>query len=317
MIESIKYKPFDERTVDVQYHNLLKKIMEQGRKFRPIHARLPENKNLEHKESLELTGEILQFDMRNGFPLLPVRDLSKSFKGALGEIIGFMRGAQTMEELKSAGCPNIFWERWVSEEKCKIFGLPPHDLGPGSYGATMRRTPTNDGIFDQLSVLIKQMRDTPTVRTNVLTTWYPPYALSEKGKQPPRKVVVAPCHGNFVHFILFDEEKELEMTHTQRSADVPVGLALNLVEWAAVGMMVAHLLGYTFTKYTHFISEPHIYDIQYDSVKELLSRESRKLPSVYLKPDRVVENIWDFKPEDFKIGDDYNPHGPMVIPTPV
>ena len=107
------------------------------------------------------------------------------------------------------------------------------------------------------------------------------------------------------------------MTHMQRSADVPVGLALNLVEWAAMGMMVAHILGYTFTKYTHFLSEPHIYDIQYESVKELLSREPRKLPSVYLQPDRVVENIWDFKPEDFKIGDDYEPHAPIVIPTPI
>ncbi len=150
-----------------------------------------------------------------------------------------------------------------------------------------------------------------------MSTWNAPYSLGDMDQGMPRKVVVAPCHGNFVHFVLFEKEKELQMTHTQRSADVPVGLQFNLVEWAAVGMMFAHVLGYTFTRYTHFLSNPHIYDVQFDSVKELLAREPRRFPTVTLEPNRPVEHVWDFKVEDFKIADDYDPHPWLKIPTPI
>ncbi len=313
----INYKPYNERLPDRQYHDLLEKIVKNGRKLRPIHARLPENANTEHKYSLELTGQVLQYDMSNGFPLMNIRDLRKSFKGALGEVIGFLRGAQTLEELKDAGCPNIFWERWVPKEKCEIFGLPEHDLGPGSYGAILRRMPFPGGSFDQVQALTKQMKERPFLRTHMITTWYPPFAMGDITQNAPRKVVVAPCHGNEIHFVLFDEEKELELVLYQRSADVPVGLVLNIAEWAAFGMMAAHILGYKFTKYTHMMSEPHIYDIQLEAVEELLKREPRRLPTIHLNPGRKVENFWDFKPEDFRIDDDYDPHENMQIPTPI
>ena len=314
---SISYTPYEDRTPDDQYHKLLEAIVNEGVTKTPIHARLEENKSSGHATSTELSGFMLQYDLRNGFPLLPIRNLRKPTLGVLGEIIGFLNGGRTLEELESHGMPRLFWESWVTKEKCAKFGLPEGDLGDGSYGATLRNIPTPDGSFDQVLALENGMRTMPFLRTHVLSTWNAPYALGDMEQGFPRKVVVAPCHGNFVHFILFEEQKELHMTHLQRSADAPVGLQFNLIEWATVGMMFAHILGYTFTKYTHFLSNPHIYDLQKNAVDELLAREPRRLPTVTLEPDREVEHVFDFKPEDFKIADDYDPHPWLKIPTPI
>jgi thymidylate synthase len=130
-----------------------------------------------------------------------------------------------------------------------------------------------------------------------------------------RSTVVAPCHG-WIHVLCFPETKELSVHHFQRSADSPVGLPFNMVQYAAFGMMIAHLTDYKFVEYVHTLSDMHIYSSQFDHVAELLSREPRKLPTVTLQADGI-NKITDFRPEHFILGDDYDPHPAMTIPTPV
>jgi len=312
----IDYLPFSERVPDLQYQELLKKIKKIGKDKVPIHVRLAENANSGHQNSKEITGAMLQFDMNNGFPVLTERDLSKSFYGAIGELVAFLNGQSTLSGLKEYGCPEVFWRDWVTKEKCAIFGLPEGDLGDGSYGASLGRFQSATGEFDQVSAVQRQMEKAPFLRTHVLTTWNPALSMGDEEQGFKRKVVVAPCHGNFIHFVIFDEQKELEMTHTQRSADVPVGLQFNLIEWSALGLMVAHLLGYKFTKYTHFLSNPHYYDVQAESVDKILAIEPKPFPTVTLKLNREVTRLQDFRKEDF-ILEDYDPSPWFKIPTPV
>lgn len=316
-VGGVDYLPFEKRTPDYQYQELLKKIKTTGKDKMPIHARLNENANSGHQNSKEITGAMLQYDMENGFPVLTERDLSKSFYGAIGELIAFLNGQSTLSGLKEFGCPSIFWKDWVTKEKCANFGLEEGDLGDGSYGASLKYFQSTKGKFDQVTAVQRQMEKAPFLRTHVLTTWNPPLSMGDEQQGFKREVVVAPCHGNFVHFVLFDKQKELEMTHTQRSADVPVGLQLNLIEWSALGLMVAHLLGYKFTKYTHFISNPHYYDVQNESVDKILSIKPGAFPTVKLKPNRKVTRIQDFRKEDFVL-EDYKPTEPWFkIPTPI
>lgn len=313
----IEYKPYSERTPDLQYLNLLKNIKENGKDKVPIHARLSENNQSGHQNSREMTGLMLSYDMRNGFPLLTERNLTKPFRGALGEVIGFLNGATTIDELEQFGCPRLFWENWVTKEKCAIFGLEEGNLGAGSYGGSLGHFQNRDGgTFNQVTAVMKQMKKAPFYRTHVLTTWNPPYSMGDPDQGVRREVVVAPCHGNFIHFTLFDDQKELELTHTQRSADVPVGLQFNIAEWASLGLMASHLLGYKFTKYTHFLSNPHYYDVQQESVDALLARDPKPFPTVTINPDKEYKDLSDFRPDDF-ILEDYDPHPWMKIPTPI
>jgi len=312
----IDYKKLEERTPDTQYQDLLRLIRENGKDKVPIHARLTENKSSGHANSKEITGGIISYDLSNGFPVLTERNLQKAFRGAIGELVGFLNGAKTLDELESFGMPRVWWENWVTKEKCDIFGLPEGHLGDGSYGATLAGNAEKGLQFDQVLALERQMKKMPFLRTHVLTTWNPALSMGDEEQGFKREVIVAPCHGNFVHFVLFDHTKELEMTHTQRSADIPVGAQFNIIEWSILGLMVSHILGYTFTKYTHFFSNPHYYDVQEDSVTELLNRKPFRFPTVKIKDGIQRTSLKDFRPDDFVL-EDYEAHPWITIPTPI
>ncbi len=298
----MNYLPYSERVPDTQHSDLMRKILSEGRVINPIHG----------EPAYMLMGLQMRFNMRNGFTLIPTRDLTKSFPGALGELAGFLHGAHTLEELQEYGCPKVFWERWVTKEKCEMFGLPEHELGPGSYGPGWTAPPDEHGKpFDQIGHLIKQIKERPYLRTHFLSPWIPCFTLQHSTLV--RKVVVAPCHG-WVHILAFPETKELSLHHFQRSGDVPVGVVLNMVEYAALGMLLAREIGYEFVEYVHTISDAHIYKSQIPYVEELLAREPRPFPTVTLDP--AITHVLDARREHFTLTD-YHPHEHMSIPTPI
>ena len=294
-------KALNERTPDTQYQDLLRKILEEGAEVTPIHG----------EKAKMLVGQQLRYKIENGFPVITERDLSGSmFRGALAEHIAFLHGARTQAELEKYGCP--WWKRWVTKERCGIFGLPEGDLGDGSYGAAWTSFPTKEGgSFNQIEHFVKQIKEKPFLRTHFISPWIPQYCLQHS--ELKRKVVVAPCHG-WIHALAFPATKELVIHHFQRSADFPVGVPFNMIQYAAFGMMIAQLLGYTLKEVVYTFSDIHIYESQYEKVKELLSREPRKLPTVTLDPS--VKDIFEFKPEHFTLSD-YEPYPKMLIPTPV
>jgi thymidylate synthase len=294
-------KAYEARTPDTQYRELLEKILRHGRKVMPIHG----------EASYMVVGHQLRFPFENGFPLMTERDLSGKFlQGALAEHVAFLNGARTDAELKAFGCP--WWKRWVTGAKCAIFGLPPGDLGPGSYGAAWTNFPTAEGSgFNQITHLMKQLEERPYLRTHFVSPWIPQYTLQHDGLI--RKVVVAPCHG-WIHVFAFPETKEIQIHHFQRSADVPVGLVFNIAQYAAFGLMVAKLLGYHMTELVYTISDAHLYESQIEKVEELLTREARSFPTMTLRDG--PPSIFDFRPDDFVL-EEYDPHPAMTIPTPV
>lgn len=295
------YKPYTKRKPDSQYKDLLKRIMKEGTEVHPIQGEM----------SKMVVGHQMRFKMDNGFPLITERDLSGKFMlGALGEHIGFLHGAHTHKELSKFGCP--WWNRWVTKEKCAIFGLPEGELGPGSYGAAWTHFPTKEGKpFNQITEVIKQIKERPYLRTHIISPWIPQYAIQHSKLK--RKVVVAPCHG-WMHVLAFPDTKEVSLHHFQRSGDVPVGVAFNLVQYGAFLLMVAQILGYKPKELVYTLSDAHIYESQFKKVKELLKRPSRRLPTVQIK--NPTKEILKFMPADFVVKD-YNPHPKMLIPTPV
>ncbi len=295
------YKPLANRTPDSQYQDVLRRILEEGHEVKPIHG----------EKAKMLVGVQLRYTIENGFPVITERDLSGSFfKGALGEHFAFIHGAHTKEELEKWGCP--WWKKWVTKEKCDIFGLAEGDLGPGSYGAAWATFPTSEGKpFNQIEHVVRQIKERPFLRTHFISPWIPQYTIQHS--ELTRKVVVAPCHG-WIHVLCFPETKEVSIHHFQRSGDFPVGVPFNLVQYGAFGLMIAQILGYTFKEIVYTFSDAHIYESQYDHVKQILEREPKKLPTVTLDP--TIKDIFEFRPEHFTLTD-YEPHPKMLIPTPV
>lgn len=297
----ITYLPPEERTPDTQHRDLLEKILHEGRKVMPIHG----------EYALMLIGQQMRFSMKNGFPLITERDQSRSIKGALKEITAFLNGAQTLEELRKFGLPDVYWARWVTKEKCAKFGLAEGDLGSASYGAVWTRFPGRDGTpFNQIENVVRQIKEMPELRTHRVSNFYPPESIGPKGT---RRVVVVPCHGD-LQILVFPDTKELVVHHTQRSGDMPTGVPNNMVHYAAFGMMLAQVTGYTFKELIHYIVDAHIYERQIPFVEKLLEREPRIFPTVTLDPS--ITDIFDFRAEHFTLTD-YHPHEEIKIPTPV
>lgn len=302
----VKYKSYSERIPDDQYKNLLKEVLKKGRT----------GKTQQEVDAITLIGTTpMRFDLANGFPMITERNLAPKMKKlpvtiwqqAIGEMCGFINGVRTTDELEQYGC--YWWKYWCTEEKCTKRGLKKGDLGPGSYGAAFHDFPTSEGKpFNQFDFLVRQIKERPHLRTHFVTPWIPQYIYRVAGAT--QKVVVCPCHG-WVHVRVIDNKLSLHMF--QRSGDTPIGVPSNMVQYAALTMMLAHVTGTEPDEYVHTISDAHIFVDQVPAVEKIISRESIAFPTVKMNTKKT--NLFDFRREDFELSD-YNPH-PGIKGIPV
>ncbi|HLD17503.1 MAG TPA: thymidylate synthase [Patescibacteria group bacterium] len=298
-----RIKPLEERTPDTQYRDLLRRIKADGQGM---------NTQLE-VDAISVTGATMRFKLENGFPMITERNMAPNirpatiWRQAIGEIIGFVNGARTLSQLESYGC--YWWTPWGTEEKCKKRGLETGDLGPGSYGAAFHDFPTADGgTFNQFQNIVEQIKELPHLRTHFITPWIPQYTIRGKGKM--QKVVVCPCHG-WIHLRVLGDKLTLHMF--QRSGDVPIGVPSNMVQYAALLMMIARATGLVPYEYVHTISDAHIYVDQMEAVDTMLQREPRPFPLMKINMQKT--DLFSFRTDDFELTE-YNPH-PGIKGIPV
>jgi thymidylate synthase len=212
-----------------------------------------------------------------------------------------------MPGLHEFGCP--WWDQWTTEKKCAIFGLEAGDLGWASYGGAFGKFPMPNGeSFNQFVHVVRGMRESPAMSTHCVTSWIPFGTLQHTGLQ--RKVVVAPCHGNFLKFTIVDGKMTLQ--HVQRSADMPVGVVSNIAQYAALLMAVAQAVGVEPYKYVHYFLDAQIYENQLEKVEELLAREPKAFPTMQV--NESVKEILDFRYQHFAL-EDYHPNPGMKFPV--
>lgn len=315
MTELIEYRA--EREPDDQYNHLLRLIRQTGR---AAFSGMDEG-------SHEILGHTMRFDLSNGFPLITERDLTRGttdeiianyesnpnrrplagpVKQGLAEIIAFINGARTQEELEAYGCK--FWKPWTSDpKKAEKRGLELGDLGPGSYGAAFHDFPDGESTFNQYAAMIEQIKTRPELRTHIITPFIPHYISRAPGRQ--QKVLVVPCHG-LQHYNIDTVNQEISLVHWQRSADVPIGLPFNMVHYAALLMMVGQVTGYKPKELVFQMSNAHIYDQHTDHVDELIERDPYAFPRLTVDP--TVDKLEDFRVEHFSI-EEYYAHPPMQM----
>jgi len=307
MEDVVPMKPFSERTPDTQYKDLLKEILENG----------VETKSQQGVDALTVIGpRNLHYKLTNGFPLITERSMAPKesdrlpvtvWRQAIAEILAFINGARTLEQIESFGCH--WWDPWATEDKCRKRGLETGDLGPGSYGAAFHDFPTSEGeSFNQFETIIKQVKESPHLRTHFITPWVPQYTPRVEGRQ--QKVTICPCHG-WVHIRIINNKLTLHMI--QRSADVPIGVPSNICQYAALALAISHVLGVEPHEYVHSFSDAHIYTDQIDAVNKMIKRDSRPFPTMKINTDK--KDLFDFRKEDFELSD-YDPH-PGIAKIPV
>lgn len=300
-----KYRPYTERTPDEQYKNLIRAILDQG-----MWSRSPMvDEKGEEVRTVDLLGApVLRFNvLENGVPFLTERSLKGFWKGAVGELLAFINGAHTQEELEKFGCK--WWAAWCTEKKCAKRGLKTGDLGSGSYGAAFHDFPTAEGkSFNQFAEIIEQMRERPELKAHFITPWIPQYTIRNTNHQ--QKVVVCPCHG-WIHFRII--ENKLSMVMFQRSCDVLIGCPSNWVQYSALLLIMADLLVLEPYEFIHMISDAHIYENQMPLIDEILARKSHPFPTLEIKNRH--DSIFDYRADDLELSD-YEPE-PAIKGIPV
>lgn len=302
------YLPYSQRTPDTQYRERLKLILEHGTRV----------KSQTGTDTISYIGiPPMRFKLENGFPIITERNMAPKtserlkvtiWQQAIAELIAFINGARTQEQLETFGVS--WWEPWVTEEKCKKRGLETGDLGPGSYGAAFHDFPTSEGpTYNQFQNIVEQIKELPHLKTHFISPWIPQYTIRGEGKQ--QKVVVCPCHG-WIHILIQDNKLSLHMF--QRSGDLPIGVPSNMAQYAALTMMIAQATGYEPYEYIHSISDAHIYVDQVEAVEKMLEREPIAFPTVKIN-DPNIKDLFDFRYEHFELSD-YHPH-PGIAKIPV
>ena len=232
-------------------------------------------------------GHQMRFNLADGFPLLTTKKLH--LKSIIHELLWFLQGDTNVKYLQDNGVR--IWNEWADETG---------NLGP-IYGYQWRSWPDyHGGFIDQISVVVRQICETPDSRRIVVSAWNVA-ALSD--------MHLPPCHLLFQFYVA---EGKLSLQLYQRSADTFLGVPFNIASYALLLQMMAQVCNLEVGDFVHTTGDTHLYLNHLEQVQLQLTRTPRALPRMQLNPD--VKSIFDFRYEDFQLSDyDPWPHIPGKV----
>jgi thymidylate synthase len=263
----------------VQYHQLLRLVLEQG-KFRQDRT---------GTGTYSVFGAQARYPFSEGFPLVTTKKVH--LKSIIYELLWFLRGETNVRYLNEHGV--TIWDEWANKEG---------NLGR-VYGAQWTDWRSFDGkSINQIDSVIEQIQKDPDSRRLIVSAWNP-------GEL--HLMALPPCHTLFQFYVT---EGELSCQLYQRSADIFLGVPFNIASYALLTMMVAQVCRLKPGTFVHTFGDLHLYRNHLEQARLQLSREFRPLPLMKLNP--AVQNIHDFKYEDFELTG-YDPHPAIKAPIAV
>lgn len=230
--------------------------------------------------TLSVFGHQMRFDLADGFPLLTTKKLH--LKSIIHELLWFLQGDTNVRYLQENGVR--IWNEWADEHG---------ELGP-IYGHQWRSWPDyNGGSIDQLSEVVRQIKETPDSRRMIVSAW-------NVADLPYMKL--SPCHLLFQFYVA---DGKLSLQLYQRSADTFLGVPFNIASYALLLQMVAQVSGLQPGEFIHTTGDTHLYLNHIEQAELQISRTPRPLPRMILNPD--VKNLFDFRYEDFQL-ENYDPY---------
>ena len=281
-----------ENVEEMQYLNLIKKILERGN--------LEKGRN---GNTLSIFGESMRFSLENGkIPILTTKKVA--WKTCLKELLWFVRGETDTKLLQKQGVH--IWDANTSREflDSRDLKLYPEGMSGPSYGYQWRNFGANYNCFsgkhltddypyngvDQLQNIIEQLKnpETRNSRRLILNAWNP--------KQLDQ-MALPPCH-MMCQFNVHDGNK-LSCAMFQRSSDFFLGIPFNIASYSMLTHLLAKHCGLEAYEFIHFMGNCHLYENAIDVTKLQITREPYPFPTISIK--QVRENINDYQVEDFEL----------------
>ena len=173
------------------------------------------------------------------------------------------------------------WDSWADEEG---------SIGK-AYGYQVSKPVF--GFENQMDYILEKSKQNPSDRRLIIEMWN---VDDLEGMNLP------PC-AHSLQFVIKGDYVNLFLK--QRSQDFIAANFFNVFEYTLLLIMVARHIGKKPGKLAHFIGDCHIYNKHESHALELLSREPKGTPKLWVNPE--VTNFYDFTEDDFKILD-YEPH---------
>lgn len=247
-------------------------------------------------------GYQMRFDLQKGFPLLTTKKIH--LKSVIHELLWFLKGDTNVSYLQDHGVR--IWNEWATDDG---------DLGP-IYGKQWRTWLAPNGeIIDQISQVIRMIKEKPNSRRLIVSAWnpadLPDESLSPQENVKRGKMALAPCHAFFQFYVV---NGKLSCLLYQRSCDVFLGLPFNIASYSLLTHMIAQQCGLGVGEFIWTGGDVHIYKNHFEQVELQLTREPRPLPKLVIK--RKPDSIFDYVYEDFEVVD-YDPHPAIKAPISV
>lgn len=232
-----------------------------------------------------IVGVQNKYDLEKEFPMITLRNNSKTVKNAIDEILWiWQKKSNKVSELNSH-----IWDQWAGEDGT---------IGK-AYGYQLAKKyefKTKEGIktMDQVDYVLYLLQNDPASR-RIMTNLFNHEELKDMNLEPCVYGTQWLVKGGKLHLIL-----------SQRSQDMLTANGWNVMQYAALQCMFAQVAGLKPGTLTHNIGDCHIYDRHIPLVKKLL-----EATPVDCQPKLVINNptkdFYKFKVDDFEIKDyDYN-----------
>lgn len=230
--------------LDKKYQKALKRIMDEG---------IEEYSERTKHKTRAIPGLNVEIEEGTGFPILSLRKIP--LKLFVAEQTWFLTGSRRPEDFL-----NKFTKIW--DDFTEVDGVVT-----AAYGFRWRHYFGRDQIKELINLLTKE----PSSRHGVVVTWDP----ASDGLNPGRKRKNVPCPYTFTVNIIGGR---LHMHNIVRSNDMILGFPHDVGGFALLQHLIAAKLGVKVGKYTHSISNAHVYDIHYKAAREMIKRKTTHPP---------------------------------------
>lgn len=277
-------------TAEQQYLDLIRRILNEG--VWVENARTG-------KKCLTVISHPLCYTRRD-FPLITTR---KCFwKAAIAEIIGYWRGLTDAQAFKDLGAPT--WLANANENESWLKNS--HRQGENDMGFVYGAVGQNFGGINQFVKVYEHLKAGIDDRGEIITYWKP---------DEFHRGCLRPC----LHTMQFSSlGGKLYLDCWQRSCDVPLGVAFNMMQVHAMLLIMAQITGHEFGVANHTLVNAHIYEDQIPMMEKLVQRTPFDPPSIEM--DSQITTWEDVQtvltPHNFTVSG-YKHHPKMEIPFSV
>lgn len=254
-----------------------------------VHGRTQFNARTNTKCNVALNQRFVFSCSGDKAPVVTTRKIN--WKAAINEMLCYIRGYTELEQFHSLGV-----HTWDQNAK---YWRPDEDTVGVIYGASAEAVGV--GYLE----ILDQIKNNPTDRGIIWNFWNPEYF--DQG-------CLRPCMFNHQFNVIDDT---LYLTSTQRSADVPLGLAFNLIQCWFLLRVTAHLTGLKPGSFTLNISNAHVYENQLELAKIQLEREVQGSPEIKGIANLSLQDIMQGSVADKLEIVDYKHQGVLKYPFTV